>query len=263
MARMEFGCCVSALDQLPPLEAAGCDYCELAIARMLMASGSERDFGRMIEQVARGRVKPRAYNIFLPPHVPVVGPSVNRQEVEPYVRMALDRVGRLGGGIVVFGSGRSRSVPESFSRAAALDQLVEFLRWTAGIAAGHGIVLTLEPLRRPESNVLNSLRESAALIRDRKLGEVRLLADLYHLMEGGEPFAALDECADLLAHVHVADSDRRPPGLGGYNLPDFFRHLHHVGYGGDCSIECAWTNFPEQIAASLGHVRQAAQAAGW
>lgn len=260
---MKFGCCVSTFDQLPALEAAGCDYCELPIARTLMASASEQDFGQLIERMAQCRVKPHAYNVFLPPHLPVVGPLVDRKAVERYTRMAFDRVRRLGGGVLVFGSGRSRSIPACFSRPAAFDQLEEFLRWTASIAARCGIVLALEPLRQPESNIFNSLRECAAFIHDRRLGGVRLLADLYHMIEEREPFTVLDECADLLVHVHIADNGRQPPGLGSYNLPGFFRRLRDVGYGGDCSIECAWTNLSEQIVASLSYVRQTAQAAGW
>lgn len=50
-------------------------------------------------------------------------------------------------------------------------------------------------------------------------------------------------CAELLVHVHIADSDRQPPGLGGYNLTGFLRHLRVSGYDGDCSIECRWLDF--------------------
>ena len=261
--RMNFGCCISTLDHLPPLDAAGCDYCELAIARTLMPPVAERDFGRLIERMARCRVKPRAYNVFLPPHLPLVGSSADRTEVERYARVAFDRVRRLGGGVLVFGSGRSRAIPGSLSRPAGHDQLEDFLRWAASAALECGIVFALEPLRRVETNVFNSLRESAAFIHERNLDGVRLLADLYHMMEEGEPFTVLEECADLLVHVHIADSGRQPPGLGGYDFPGFFRHLRHAGYGGDCSIECAWADLPEQIGATLSHVRRTAQAAGW
>jgi sugar phosphate isomerase/epimerase len=260
---MNFGCCVSTLNDVPALEAAGGDYYELPIARTLMSDAGEEGFVRLIAQARRLRLRPRAYNVFLPPDLPVVGPAVDHKEVDHYAQLAFDRVRLLGGSIVVFGSGRSRSIPAAFSRPAALDQLEDMLRSIAGIAARSSIILALEPLRRSETNVLNTLSEAAAFIRSRELSGVRLIADLYHMKEEGEPFAALDECAELLVHVHVADSGRQPPGPGGYDLTGFLRHLRDGDYRGDCSIECQWADFPRQISTSLTYVREAAEGAGW
>lgn len=259
---MEIGCCVS-LDRLALLDAAGADYAELSVASTVMAGASEDDFAQVLEQTAGSRIKPRAYNVFLPGDLPAVGPAVDRERLEGYARTAFGRVRRLGGAMIVFGSGRSRSIPEGFSREAALDQLEDFLRWMPALAAEYGITIALEPLRRAESNVFNSLREGAAFIRGRGLGQVRLLADIYHMMEEDEPLVAIDECADLIVHAHAADSGRQAPGLGNYPLAEFFGRLRQNGYGGDCSIECQWTDFPGQVGPSLDFLRRTAREAGW
>ena len=257
---MDLGCCVG-VDQLPALEAAGADYCELSVARTVMAGDDE--FARLRDLLAGSRLQPRAYNVFLPGDLKVVGPAVDRERIGHYVRAACERVGRLGGRIIVFGSGGSRSVPDGFSREAALDQLEEFVRLAVGAAGERGVTIAIEPLRRAESNVFNTVGECAAFVRERRIEGARVLADLYHMMEEGEPFEAIDESADLLAHTHIADSGREPPGTGSYDLVGFFRHLRESGYGGDCSIECRWSDFAAQIGPALAAARAAARQAGW
>jgi len=259
---VEIGCCVSSLDQVAAVEAAGGDYYDLPVARTVMADG-EPAFAALLGRAAGFRLKPRAYNVFLPADLPVSGPAVDGSRVDTYLRTAFDRVGRLGGPIIGFGSGRSRSVPDGFPRPAALDQLEGFLRRAAAMATAYGITLAIEPLRRAESNVFNTLRECAGFIRQRRLDGIRLVADCYHMMEEEEPLDALDASADLLAHVQVADRGRRPPGLGAYDLSGFLQRLRRLGYRGDCSIECTWTDFSQQIAPALQHLRGAARAAGW
>ncbi|WP_023849291.1 hypothetical protein [Ponticoccus alexandrii] len=40
--------------------------------------------------------------------------------------------------------------------------------------------------------------------------------------EKAEPFGTLIRNADLLAHVHLADTGRHRPGRGTYDYPGFF-----------------------------------------
>lgn len=260
---MEFGCCVSTLDQVAALEAVGADFYELPAARLVMGSTEAVTFDRLVRQAAGLRLRPRAYNVLLPAEIKVVGPEAEPTQIEDYLRVAFDRMRRLGGQVVVFGSGRSRSIPDSVSRASGLDQLASVLRLTGELAHDHGMVLALEPLRREESNVFNTLLESATFIREHRLARVRLLADLYHMLAEDEPFSALSSCTELLVHVHVAARDRRPPGNGDADLAGFFRALRAAGYRGDCSIEARWDDFARQLAPSIDAVREAARAAGW
>lgn len=254
---MRLGCCV-APDQIPALAAAGGEFAEFTVAGAVMGGGEE-GFARLVEQVAASPLKPLAYNVFLPGDRQIVGPAVDRAWLEGYVRTAFARIARLTGpgAILVIGSGRSRSIPDGFDRAAALDQLAEFFAWVGPLAREHGITVALEHLRRAESNVFTSLRESGDFIRARGLADTRLLVDIYHLMEEGEPLATIDDYADLLAHAHAADSERRHPGTGTYPLAEFFARLDRNGYTGMCSIECRWTDFPAEIGGAMAALRQA------
>ncbi len=258
---MDLGSCLSTIDQVAALESARADYYDLPLARV--AALDDREFDGLLAQSRAFRLQPRAYNVFLPTDLKVVGPAVDGERLQAYLGMAFDRARRLGGTIVGFGSGRSRTVPEGFGRAAAGDQLQAFLERAAEVAADYGIRLAVEPLRRAESNVFNSLREAAAFLRERRLDGVGLVADLFHMTEEGEDYSALDDCTGLLLHVQVADSGRRAPGRGAYDTTAFLRRLHDIGYRGDCSIECRWDDFHAEIGPAITYLRQAAQAAGW
>ena len=255
---MELGCCVTPT-QIAMLAAAGGDYAELTVAGAVMG-GDEAGFAQLVAQIGASPIKPLAYNVFLPGERTIVGPVVDRDWLMDYSREALARIARLSGpgAIVVLGSGRSRSIPADFDRATALDQLADFLGTLGTLAKPLGITIALEHLRRAESNVFTSLRESGDFLRERDLPNVQLLVDLYHLMEEDEPLNTIDEYADLLVHAHVADSERRHPGTGTYPIAPFFDQLRRNGYTGNCSIECRWTDFPAEIVPAMMALREAA-----
>lgn len=254
---MRLGCCV-APEEIAALAAAGGDYAELTVAGAVMG-GDDGAFALLAETIAAAPIPVRAYNVFLPGDRRIVGPAVDRAWLEGYAATALDRIARLSGpgAILVIGSGRSRSIPDGFPRADALDQLADFFALLGPLARERGIVVALEHLRRAESNVFTSLREGGDFIRARGLADTHLLADLYHLMEEDEPLDVLDDYADFLVHTHVADSGRLHPGTGTYPLADFFARLRALGYAGDCSIECRWTDFPAEIGPAMAELRVA------
>jgi sugar phosphate isomerase/epimerase len=248
---MRLGCCVSP-EQLPALAAAGGEYAEFAVARAV-TGGDEAAFARLLETVAESPVKPEAYNVLLPADLVVVGPAVDRARLEGYIATAFARIARLTdpGAIVVFGSGRARSIPEGFPRGAALDQLADFLGWLGPRATQHGITLAIEPLRRAESNVFNTLGEVAAFIAARGLTDVYLLADLYHMVEEGEPLSAIADHGDLIVHSHTADTGRLAPGTGDYPQAEFFARLRAHTRCDRCSIECTWRDFEHELTPAL------------
>lgn len=258
---MKLGCCI-APEGVTALAQAGGDYAELTVAGAVMG-GDEAGFARLVDQFAAAPIKPLAYNVFVPGDRALVGPAVDREWLADYSREALARIARLTGpgAIVVLGSGRSRTIPEGFPRETALDQLADFLGQLGSLAREHGIVIALEHLRSAESNVFTSLRESGDFLRARRLDNVHLLVDLYHLMEEDEPLATIDDYADLLVHAHIADSGRRHPGTGTYPLAQFFAQLQQNGYTGMCSIECRWTDFDAEIGEAMTALREASRKA--
>jgi sugar phosphate isomerase/epimerase len=119
-----------------------------------------------------------------------------------------------------------------------LDWLAEGLAPLARHAADRGVPLILEPLNRYETRVLNRLGDAADFLEERGLANVVLLADLFHMnIEEASIPDALRKAGRRVGHVHFADSNRRPVGLGHLDLPPIVDALREIGYTGFVSAE--------------------------
>jgi D-psicose/D-tagatose/L-ribulose 3-epimerase len=252
---MRFGVCIGTADQLAVARDADLDYVEVSVARWVMESDAG-GFARLRGEFD-GVAAALAANVFLPPGIRLVGPERDTGRALPYVREAVRRLHLLGVQLLVFGSGGPRRIPDGYERRRGLDELAEFCRSIAPITQEAGITLVLEPLRRAESNVWNSVGEVATFIRDRELHGVRLLADLYHMQEDGEPLTAVIDHADLLAHTHVAGRGRTPPRPD----PELTAFLVNAGQARpeiSCSIECRWSDFAAELGPAVRTLRDSA-----
>jgi len=236
--QIEIGMCL-APERVPAL-ASGYDYLELPVSTALSPLDDDASFAARGAALQALRPRVRAFNVFAPRQLRLTGDGVDWDQVETYVERALRRAGDLGGDVVVFGSGASRSVPDGFSRAIAWGQLVRFLTLCADHAARNGLVVAIEPLNKGETNILNTYPEAVRMARDVARDEVRVLADIYHFMQDGEPLDDILEAPEWLAHVHLADTGRRWPGSGSYPLERVFAILGEIDYAGKASIECSW-----------------------
>jgi sugar phosphate isomerase/epimerase len=252
------GCCCSIEDASIAKEA-GFDYLECRVVTLL---AEEDEQGQMaaLDRYRNAALPVRAFNVFLPGDLKIVGPSVDRGRVQRYIRRALDRVRDVGGERVVFGSGGARSIPNDFDRAEAVRQLVWFLHQVADVAEETGLVIVIEPLNRRESNIINSVAEAVDLARQVHRAPIRVLADFYHMEEEQEPLEHLFRYKDWLAHVHVADTGRGAPGTGQYPYPAFMTRLSQASYQGWLSIECHWDDFAQQAGPAVQFLRRVWQA---
>jgi len=100
-----------------------------------------------------------------------------------YVAGALGRLKRLGVKVVVLGSGGARRVPDGFSRTRRSISWWTSARRIAPVARENGITIAIEPLRKQETNIINTAREGLALVKAVDRPEIRLLVDYYHLAE--------------------------------------------------------------------------------
>ncbi|NLV74775.1 MAG: sugar phosphate isomerase/epimerase [Chloroflexi bacterium] len=232
--------------------APGYAFSELGVASTLMPLEDDVSFAPYQAQLAALQPAIAAFNGFVAPHVKLTGPNTDWDQITTYVKNALRRAGGLGADVVVFGSGGARNVPEGYEHQAAWDQLVCFLRLCADEAERNELVVAIEPLNHRESNILNSYSEGVAMAREVDRRAVRVLADIYHFEEVGEPLEDILEAPDMLAHVHLADTGRLYPGSGTYPLVQLFEIMHRIGYQGKASVECGWgDDYTAETAAAL------------
>jgi sugar phosphate isomerase/epimerase len=123
-------------------------------------------------------------------------------------------------------------------RAEALGHLRAALEEFGEAARARGTTFLLEPLNRYEGNVVNTVGEAADLVRSLSTRGVAILADLFHMnIEERDPAGALRAGGPLVAHVQLADSNRRPPGQGHTDFRAVAAALRAMDYRGYLSAE--------------------------
>ena len=129
---------------------------------------------------------------------------------------------------------------------------VESIREAATVAEEAGVTLVLESLNRYESYLVNRLERAADLVSEIGRPNVGLMADLFHMNieEASIPDAILGAGA-LLRHVHLADSNRRAPGLGHTDFAAALEALDQIDYRGAYTMEFLPPTANPYIAASL------------
>jgi sugar phosphate isomerase/epimerase len=251
---MQIGCCCP-IEQAPVALAAGFDYLECPLVSLLPEEG-EAAFAPVWQVYQSAGLPVRAFNIFLPGALKVVGPTVDRPRAQRYVQTALRRARQMGAHLVVFGSGAARMIPEGFAREQAQQQLVDFLQVVADEAERNSLTIAIEPLNRKESNVINRVAEGMELAQRVNRPAIRLLADFYHMDEEQEPLQEIGRAQAWLAHIHVADTGRLAPGTGHYPYAAFVEQLRQSHYTGMVSVECRWGDFAQEAGPAVQFLRR-------
>jgi sugar phosphate isomerase/epimerase len=251
---LKLGCCVG-VELLPIVAEAGFDFAELRCESTLPSEGKERWESERDRLLSYG-VPIRSFNVLLPNELKVIGPDVSMNALRDYLSTVFYRISELGGEHVSFGSGSSRMVPDGFERTRAEEQLVSFIELMYELAKPYSIQINIELINRKDTNIIVSLLEADKYARIINRDSVKVLADLYHMMEEHEPFYDLERVATNIGYVHVADTGRLYPGSGDYPFGEFFETLHRIGYDGPVSVECIWNTDPvAEMRASARYLR--------
>jgi len=100
------------------------------------------------------------------------------------------------------------------------------------------VKLVIEPVNRYETRLINSITDALEFIQDYDLPKFDLLVDIFHMnIEEQSIFSSLLKAGKQIGHVHIADSNRKVPGLGHIDWETVFKTLKEIDYPGHCSIE--------------------------
>jgi len=130
---------------------------------------------------------------------------------------------------------------ESLDRDYQTANVVEHLRWCAGIVEPAGVVIVLEPLN-PKNHpglFLTKMAQVYQICRAVGSPSVKILDDMYHQqITEGNIIPNIDACWDEIAAFHLGDSPgRKEPGTGEMNYRNIFAHIHAKGYQGVLCME--------------------------
>lgn len=236
----------------------GGHHVEINLNEMLMPEKSDADFAANKLAISQCAVPVLSTNCFFPGGIHLTGPEADIEKALRYTEVALRRASEVGIRLTVLGSSGARNIPEGFSPEKAREQFIEFLKRAAPIAKKYHIVIAVEPLRRAESNFINTVKEGYEIAKEVGHPNVKVNADIFHMMQEGEsPQSIIDAGKKYIAHVHIAENARRtPPGTDGDDFTPYFKALKQIGYKGNISIECGWEDMDSQVAPAISEVKR-------
>ncbi len=138
--------------------------------------------------------------------------------------------------VIVLGSlqGRFKDEPD---RSAGEARIRSALRRVGEYALLRQAILAFEPVNHGEISFHTTIAAAAALVRGIDRPSVRLMVDTFHMnIEEQDMLAPLAGIKDILAHVHLSETNRDVLGDGHWDTPGFLAELRRIGYRGFCSI---------------------------
>lgn len=157
---------------------------------------------------------------------------------------AIQLTARLNGGSLIVHSGcRNGHTPRHASRlfSSALKTLIP-------IANDYGVKLAIEPMPCRSAGawtIFETLPQTLDTLSQHSEENLGLVLDLYHVGFNAELFENLEQVADRIALVQLADrrmvrtslEQRLPLGTGTLPLDKWFARLQEIQYSGDFEIE--------------------------
>ena len=128
---------------------------------------------------------------------------------------------------------------------------VDSMRPVAEHAGSVGVTLGVECLNRFETYLLNCHADAAKFVREVNHPACRMMYDTFHAnIEEKNIAAAVEACAEVLAHVHISENDRSTPGQGDVKWDETFAALKAANYDGWLTVEAFGLALPEIAAAT-------------
>ena len=128
------------------------------------------------------------------------------------------------------------------------------------LATAKGDTIAFEPVTHEEVGFNNTIEIVARLVRRLNLPGLRMMIDTFHMnIEEKDMLAPLPAIRDILAHVHLCETNRGFLGAGHWDTDALLRKLGEIGYSGYCSVGVYNTRLPRRdcMARSLDAIRSA------
>ena len=106
----------------------------------------------------------------------------------------------------------------------------------------------VEAINRFENSVSVKVADAVRWARAMSSPNVRAMGDVFHMnIEEPDMGESLVAAGDMLAYVHLADSQRLEPGKGHLDFANVFAGLARIGYAGWASMECNLSGDAERV----------------
>lgn len=157
-----------------------------------------------------------------------------------HIRRLIDLCADLGGDskVMIFGSPSQRSSTGGLTPGEATRNWVDGLASVADEAASKGVTILVEALPKNQSDIVNTLDEAAAIVREIASPGVQAMFDTHNAVDETEPHpVVVERHLGVIRHVHVNEIDGRYCGTGDYDFGAVFEVLSRNNYPGWVSLE--------------------------
>lgn len=244
------------------LHAAGYDYIEENVQKLLSPFIAEDTFRLQLDQLKRLSCKVQTCNSFFPGDIRLTGADVNEQQVLNYVQGVMARAQQAGIKLIVLGSGNARKLPDNYNKDTATQQFIRLCRKMAVVAGKYDCVIAIENLNSTETNFVTTLEEANAIVTAVQHPNFKLTADIYHMLKEHESPEMIRKARKHLVHCHIAEREKRTaPGSTGDDVAPYIAALGSIKYTGRISLECRWDNMSTQAKNTLDYMHQQIKAA--
>ncbi len=259
---MKFGACISNnIERIAILKELGYDYCEGGCGAI--SSLNDDEFDSFLAHFKEIDLPMPVANGFIPGEIKLAGPESDKDRIRQYLDKLFKRADLLGIKSVVFGSGGARKIPDSMTAEDGLKEIEwDIENIICPMAREHGITVVIEPLRIEECNIFNTVKESFECISRLKIDNLKVLADVYHMICMDEPIESLTDYKGTLVHAHTSNpvgGDKRrvyPTSGDGFSQKVFIDSLLATGVE-TCSVEAGSEDFYNDAKLALVSLKEA------
>jgi len=166
--------------------------------------------------------------------------SCTRRRGIEYLKQGIDVVYRLGGtllGGILYGSWNPPSV-DVLAKRDYLLRSVESMREIVKVAEDLGVVCAVEAVNRFEQFILNTSVEAVEYVKLVESPNLKVMLDSFHMnIEEDNIRNAILQAGHLLGHMHISETNCKPPGQGRFPWPELISALREIRYSGRIVME--------------------------
>jgi sugar phosphate isomerase/epimerase len=164
-------------------------------------------------------------------------PAKRRQSID-YVKSVADMSAEVGCPVMIV-------APTANGKTASLTEFSDEWKWAvegiqegADYAAKLNVNLCIEAWNRYETYMLNRLDQALDMWKEVNRPNVGIMGDTFHMNIEEEDIAeAIRQSGDALIHIHLADGNRKAPGLGHIDFAPVLQALKDINYKGHLTFE--------------------------
>ena len=166
-------------------------------------------------------------------------PTVRQRGIKLLTEQA-QAVSRTGGSLLsgVLYSSWSQRLPAGKDLRTLTDNSVGAMKEAVKAGEDRGVTFGLEVVNRFEHYMINTAEQGVAFVERVASPYCKLLLDTFHMnIEEDNLREAIVKAGKWLAHLHVGETNRRPPGRGRIPWPEVFMALREIEFQGPIVME--------------------------